>query len=102
MRPWGVTPVASTTNIEAPEIASVPRCIRCQSVIFPLTALYWHIGAIVTLLASAMLPIDKGVNSLLPISALQENSLRLRTPWSQHLRGLTSLASRSFTAQHTL
>src|SRR5574340_1199395 len=67
MRPSGVTPVASITIIDAPESASVPRCIRCQSVIEPSTALYWHIGATVMRFASSSLPIENGVNSLLLI-----------------------------------
>src|SRR5258708_10863981 len=44
MRPSGVTPVASTIISPAPEQANWPRCMRCQSVMRPSFAEYWHIG----------------------------------------------------------
>src|SRR6185437_6494707 len=44
MRPCRSTCVASTTTRPAPELASMPRCIRCQSVAEPSSAEYWHIG----------------------------------------------------------
>src|ERR1700745_1634017 len=44
MRPWRSTWVASTTSRPAPELASMPRCVRCQSLATPSLALYWHIG----------------------------------------------------------
>src|ERR1700758_5020976 len=44
MRPWRSTWVASTTSRAAPELASMPRCVRCQSLATPSLALYWHIG----------------------------------------------------------
>src|SRR6185437_1750771 len=46
MRPWRSTWVASTTRRPAPEFASMPRCVTCQSVATPSAALYWHIGEI--------------------------------------------------------
>ncbi len=44
MRPRASTWVASMMTSPAPETANLPRCIRCQSVALPSTALYWHIG----------------------------------------------------------
>ncbi|MDB5862935.1 MAG: hypothetical protein JWO70_741 [Betaproteobacteria bacterium] len=67
MRPCAVTPVASMTSIAAPESERLPRCCRCQSVIEPSIALYWHIAAIVIRLVSAMGPIASGSKSLLLI-----------------------------------
>src|SRR5688572_11675437 len=67
MRPSGVTPVASMTSMEAPDKASVPRCIRCQSFIEPSIALYWHIGETVMRFSSSSDPIENGVKSLLVI-----------------------------------
>ena len=65
MRPSGETPVASITSIDAPDSAILPRCIKCQSVIEPSMALYWHIGATVMRLGNVCLPICSGENSLL-------------------------------------
>src|SRR5271155_3374511 len=45
MRPRRSTWVASTTSSPAPEFDSMPRCVMCQSVPTPSSALYWHIGA---------------------------------------------------------
>src|SRR4051794_14714509 len=42
--------------------------MRCQSVMQPSTAEYWHIGAITILLASLILPTWNGVKSLAMIS----------------------------------
>ncbi len=53
MRPWRSTWVASTTTKAAPELASMPRCIMCQSVALPSSAEYWHMGAITIRLASS-------------------------------------------------
>jgi len=44
MRPIGSTSVISKHRSAAPELASIPRCAKCQSVIEPSTAEYWHIG----------------------------------------------------------
>src|SRR3954468_15139895 len=64
MRPSGVTPVASTTNKPAPEHANWPRCIRCQSVMQPSRAEYWHMGETTMRLGRVMPPSWIGVNSL--------------------------------------
>src|SRR5258706_10345352 len=64
MRPSRVTLVFSTTNRPAPEQAMLPRCARCQSVIEPSSAEYWHIGEITTRLGSVMPPSWIGSNSL--------------------------------------
>ncbi len=42
MRPSRVTPVASMISRPAPEQARLPRCAKCQSLIAPSAALYWH------------------------------------------------------------
>src|SRR5580698_1247198 len=44
MRPSGDTAVASTINNPAPPRARPARCTRCQSLIRPSSAEYWHIG----------------------------------------------------------
>src|ERR1700681_2341364 len=44
MRPSRSTCVASRTSKPAPELASMPRCVMCQSLPTPSLALYWHIG----------------------------------------------------------
>src|SRR3954454_21741678 len=64
MRPSGVTPVASTTKRPAPEQANWPRCIRCQSVMQPSRAEYWHMGETTMRLGRVMPPSSIGVNSL--------------------------------------
>src|SRR4026209_2198904 len=63
MRPSRVTLVFSTTNSPAPEQAMVPRCCRCQSVIEPSSAEYWHIGDTTMRLGSVMPPRSSGVKS---------------------------------------
>src|SRR6188474_2978010 len=65
MRPRRSTPVASTTTSEAPEFASMPRWVTCQSVGMPSLALYWHIGATTMRLASSRPLILYGENSAL-------------------------------------
>src|ERR1700731_4355388 len=53
----------------APESARWPRWMRCQSVMQPLTAEYWHIGAMTMRLGNSRVPTRSGVNSaLMPIS----------------------------------
>src|SRR6185295_6219602 len=44
MRPRFSTAVASTNTMPAPPWANLPRCTRCQSVTWPSSAEYWHIG----------------------------------------------------------
>jgi hypothetical protein len=43
-RPWRSTWVASITRSEAPEFASMPKWVMCQSSATPSLALYWHMG----------------------------------------------------------
>ena len=62
MRPSGHTAVASTHSRPAPEIARLPRWIRCQSTGRPSTALYWHIGETMIRLGSVSGPKRTGVN----------------------------------------
>src|SRR5687768_11046409 len=64
MRPSRVTLVFSTTNRPAPEQAMLPKCARCQSVVEPSSAEYWHIGEMTTRLGSVIPPIWRGSNSL--------------------------------------
>src|SRR5450756_3156292 len=47
----------------APESARCPRWIRCQSVMHPSTAEYWHIGAMTMRLRSSRPPTRSGVNN---------------------------------------
>src|SRR5271169_1159658 len=71
MRPWGSTWVASTTSRPAPELASMPRWVMCQSFAQPSSALYWHIGETTMRLASST-----------PASLIGENSeVAMRNPW---------------------
>src|SRR3954467_11430325 len=44
MRPRFSAAVASTNTMPAPPCANLPRCTRCQSVTWPSSAEYWHIG----------------------------------------------------------
>src|ERR1700694_593001 len=53
MRPRRSTSVISTTRRLAPELASIPRCVRCQSPAQPSSALYWHMGEITMRLANS-------------------------------------------------
>src|SRR5688572_28747779 len=64
MRPSRVTLVFSTTNRPAPEQAMLPKCARCQSVVQPSCAEYWHIGEMTTLLGSVIPPSLRCSNSL--------------------------------------
>src|SRR4029078_2544288 len=48
----------------APELASIPRWARCQSVAVPSSALYWHIGDTTMRLLNSTLPSLMGVNKL--------------------------------------
>src|SRR5262245_7797184 len=64
MRPSGVTPVASTMTSPAPESAMLPRCTRCQSVIEPSMAEYWHIGETWIRFGNSSGPTLCGVKSL--------------------------------------
>src|SRR3954464_14752689 len=64
MRPSGVTPVASTTNRPAPAQANCPRGIRCQSIVQPSRAEYWHMCDMTMRFGRVMPPSSIGVNSL--------------------------------------
>jgi hypothetical protein len=70
MRPSALTPVASIIRSPAPESASWPRCIMCQSLALPSTALYWHIGATAMRLASVRSRSAIGVKSWLGMGTL--------------------------------
>src|SRR5829696_7349670 len=65
MRPWRSTAVASNTSRLAPELARLPRWVRCQSVMHPSRALYWHMGEITTRLGSSSSAIRMGLNRAL-------------------------------------
>src|SRR5258707_14537235 len=64
MRPSGVMPVASTIISPAPEQANWPRCMRCQSVMRPSCAEYWHIGDTTMRFGRVIPPSWIGVKSL--------------------------------------
>src|SRR5262245_3136688 len=68
MRPGRSTPVASTTSSAAPELASVPRWLRCQSDATPSSALYWHIGETTIRFASSRSASRIGENKALVMS----------------------------------
>ena len=69
MRPSGSTAVASIVNRPAPLLSKLPQCIKCQSVAWPPTAAYWHMGATTMRLGSVSPPWGegrvRGVNSRL-------------------------------------
>ncbi len=65
IRPAASTAVASTKSSPAPDSAICPRWIRCQSVVCPSCAEYWHIGEITMRLGSARPPSWKGANNWL-------------------------------------
>jgi hypothetical protein len=68
----------------APERARCPRWMRCQSVMHPLTAEYWHIGAMTMRLANSRAPTRSGVNSvLIPPSPYLFWNLAPPSAWSQ-------------------
>src|ERR687898_544909 len=65
MRPAASTAVASKISSDAPEFASMPRCIMCQSVALPFSALYWHMGETTIRLAKVRPARSMGENRLL-------------------------------------
>src|SRR3954469_13587618 len=65
MRPAASTAVASKIRSDAPEFDSMPRCIMCQSVALPFSALYWHMGETTIRLAKVRPASSIGENSLL-------------------------------------
>src|SRR5487761_66358 len=69
MRPRRSTWVASTTTSPAPELASMPRWVTCQSVATPSAALYWHIGATTMRLGSSRSARRMGENRALVMAA---------------------------------
>src|ERR1700683_2964879 len=69
MRPRRSTWVASITSIPAPEFASMPRWVRCQSVATPSAALYWHIGATTMRFGSSRSASRMGENRALVMAA---------------------------------
>src|SRR3984885_15516537 len=69
IRPWRSTWVASNTRSEAPEFASMPKWVMCQSSATPSLALYWHIGETAMRLASSRSASFIGENSALVMIA---------------------------------
>src|SRR5215468_9136903 len=67
MRPCRSTSVISATTRPAPELASMPRWVRCQSEATPSLALYWHMGDTTMRLASVRSASLIGENSALMI-----------------------------------
>src|SRR5215210_6961122 len=53
----------------APDSASWPKWMTCQSVMHPSWAEYWHIGAITMRLASSRAPNRRGVKSFARVIA---------------------------------
>ena len=83
MRPSRVTPVASIITSPAPEIAMLPRCTRCQSVMLPSSAEYWHIGDTATRFGSVMPPSRIGSKSLLVMFFLTKSGILHRAVLSE-------------------
>src|SRR5262245_16560651 len=65
MRPRRSTSHISATTRPAPELASMPRCVWCQSDATPSLALYWHIGETAIRLASSRPASRMGENNTL-------------------------------------
>src|SRR5262249_26562671 len=68
MRPRRSMPVASTTTSAAPELASMPRWLMCQSDATPSSALYWHMGETTMRFASSRSASLMGENRALVMS----------------------------------
>jgi hypothetical protein len=43
-------------NMAAPLLSKLAQCVKCQSVAWPLSAEYWHMGATMARLASVSGP----------------------------------------------
>src|ERR1700741_655579 len=70
----------------APESARWPRWIRCQSVMQPSDAEYWHIGAITMRFASVRPPMRKGSNNFGPVMAARSQGCGLPRQVRQQAR----------------
>src|ERR1044072_5756994 len=81
MRPHRSTPVASTTTSEAPEFASMPRCVVCHGLGTPSSALYWHIGETTMRLVSSSSLILYGENSALVMGLSDWKGVAWRGAW---------------------
>ncbi len=82
MRPWRSTWVASTTSSPAPELASMPRCVRCQSLATPSFALYWHIGDTTMRFGSVRSASFIGENNALGIGRhMRLEERKFKRPW---------------------
>src|ERR1700676_1918546 len=68
MRPRRSMPVASAMTSAAPELASMPRGLMCQSEATPSSALYWHMGETTTRFASSRSASRIGENRALVMS----------------------------------
>ena len=63
MRPSGDTAVASVITNDAPPIARLPKCTKCQSFAKPSTLEYSHIGETIMRFFNLILRICKGSKS---------------------------------------
>ena len=68
MRPRRSTSVISAITRPAPEFASMPRWLRCQSEATPSSALYWHMGETTIRFASSRSASRIGENRALVMS----------------------------------
>src|SRR5215471_16619087 len=73
-QPWVIRPncstcVASTIKRPAPELASMPRWVKCQSLAQPSSALYWHIGDTTMRLSTSRPANASGENKALVMGA---------------------------------
>ena len=73
MRPTAETAVASKVTMPAPPLSSWVQCAKCQSLAWPCTEAYWHMGATTMRLGRVRGPLGasnvKGVKRrLMPVS----------------------------------
>jgi hypothetical protein len=61
--PSGETAVASVKISPTPPTALLPRCTRCQSLVNPSIAVYWHIGETTILFFKVIFFMMKDENS---------------------------------------
>src|ERR1043165_9438754 len=81
MRPRRSPSVISRNTRPAPEFASIPRCVMCQSPMTPSVAEYWHIGATLMRLASSRPLILYGENSALVMRVSDWKGVAWRDAW---------------------
>src|SRR5712691_2069498 len=87
MRPRRPTAVASTTRSDAPELASMPRWLTCQSLAQPSSELYWHMGETTMRLSSSRSASRIGENKALVMGFREE------VGWEDNREGVRNIGS---------